>query len=682
MSMLHVSCEWHEVEQTLTALELPPIPPASDPQRLLGYVLHILPRYTEMEMLATHLRLYASTLEQDMEQVKSHVQLLTREAACEREKKHFLERYAAQVVKERNDLLHSRGASKKKTTTAVSHFVWHNCCKKNTNHAMDLAPSIFAFRGEKLQEAAIQIENLQEEVRNQELLRKDLDFLLKRTQREHDSKIAGDRKHIQQLEKQIIQRAALHSNLEKKLYEVEAMLARHDESKREELRDVSHRLSETEACNIKLNKEVLSLHEQLNAITSDRNRLLDLLKETTEKKDIFARQIDKLTKKWQSLESEVEALQSEIVVLQTKDVSQIRLQYASTIDRLQKKNVASEKVLCQEVDRLKHMLKERDESQLQTFNAQRSTARVGLRHSLSGKICPIENIPIPGDEVHPSDDVLSDDCQVEVDGAFMSSSRSQPSVVHEYSDLSAAQLNISVSSSQGQSCLGLAKVRRNASDRLLAKSPSLISCQSCCSGVSKHADSWDLNEVSENLSISLKCHQTGADTTEDNLFDWEAFVDSVSECSSLSNEDSTCSTSANPKLIKFGTRKTHHKLRNEHIYPFEDRGESATVSDSPNFAQACLGEGEEEKESDIDGIPLRYEPHLHDENSVIIPNTTNHEQYNDTKERTEECVQVQNDLVRDITQMLNELEQKRKREENKASQAELALLEFQQGNRP
>ncbi|KAI9999109.1 hypothetical protein PInf_003795 [Phytophthora infestans] len=270
-----------------------------------------------------------------MEQVKSHVRLLTREAAGEREKKQFLERYAAQVVKERNDLLHSRGSSKKKAASGASHFVWHNCCKKNTSHAMDLAPSILTFRGEKLQEATKQIEALQEEARNQELLRKELDFLLKKTQREHDSKVAADRKHIQQLEKQILQRSALYSSLERKLYEVESVLAQHDRTKEEELSVVSN-----------------PLLEQVNDFSADRDRLTEMLQETTQSKDLFAEHIDELTEKCQSLESEVEALRSEIDMLQSKDMNDIRSQYAARIDRLQKENAAREQRLRQEVDRL------------------------------------------------------------------------------------------------------------------------------------------------------------------------------------------------------------------------------------------------------------------------------------------------------------------------------------------
>ncbi|OWZ01151.1 hypothetical protein PHMEG_00027526 [Phytophthora megakarya] len=402
-----VDSGWLEVEQTLTALELPPVPPTSDPQRLLRYVLQILPRYTEMEMLTTHFRLYASTLEQDMEQVKSHVRLLTREATGEREKKQFLERYAAQVVKERNDLLHSRGSSKKKAS--ASHFVWHNCCKKNTSHAMDVAPSILAFRGEKLQEATKQVESLQEEMHNQELLRKELDFLLKKTQREHDSKTAADRKHIQQLEKQILQRSALHSSLERKLYEVETMLAHHNKTKDEELTVVSNQINVAQSRITSLEKENASLHEQVISLSSERDHLKELLEETTESKDMFAKQIDELAEKCQSLESEVEALRSEIDILQTSDINDIRTQYAARIDRLQSDNAANEQKLRQEIDRVKQELKRRDESQAQTFDIRHfSEMELGDEEEEKEADKVVDNEVELSDNDRPVDDITRD----------------------------------------------------------------------------------------------------------------------------------------------------------------------------------------------------------------------------------------------------------------------------------
>ncbi|KAF1790695.1 hypothetical protein GQ600_25275 [Phytophthora cactorum] len=572
---------WHEVEQTLTALELPPVPPTSDPQRLLGYVLHILPRYTEMEMLATHLRLYASTLEQDMEQVKSHVRLLTREAAGEREKKLFLERYAAQVVKERNDLLHSEVPRERRRQ------------RKNTSHAMDLAPSILAFRGEKLQEATKQIEILQEEVRNQELLRKELDFLLKKTQREHDSKVAADRRHIQQLEKQILQRSALYSSLERKLYEVESVLAQHDKTKEEELSIVSNRIREAQAFNAQLEEENAALHEQVKGLSFDHDRLTELLEETTESKNLFAEQIDELTKKYQSLESEAEALRSEIDMLQSKDINDIRSQYAARIDRLQKDNAAREQNLRQEIDRVRQELKKRDESLAQTLSALQPTPKGSSRHLPSGRTSGLESIPVSSDDAQWSDGIFDDDRQFESNGPF----------------------------------------------------------------------------------------------------DWETFIDSASDISSLPNEHTT---SAIPKPIDFSTSTIHyenstarasdpefagssksradsfeeeHQQNEEASFHSSDAIEGVSFSKRRSLGELEFGEDEEEKESEKETLWW---------DDAMDNTSMEHEGHVDHGGGTTEGEHAQNDLARDLYQMLNGLEQKRKEEEQKASLAEQALLEFQQ----
>ncbi|KAG3091567.1 hypothetical protein PC121_g3799 [Phytophthora cactorum] len=690
---------WHEVEQTLTALELPPVPPTSDPQRLLGYVLHILPRYTEMEMLATHLRLYASTLEQDMEQVKSHVRLLTREAAGEREKKLFLERYAAQVVKERNDLLHFRGSSRKKATAGASHFVWHNCCKKNTSHAMDLAPSILAFRGEKLQEATKQIEILQEEVRNQELLRKELDFLLKKTQREHDSKVAADRRHIQQLEKQILQRSALYSSLERKLYEVESVIAQHDKTKEEELSIVSNRIREAQAFNAQLEEENAALHEQVKGLSFDHDRLTELLEETTESKNLFAEQIDELTEKYQSLESEAEALRSEIDMLQSKDINDIRSQYAARIDRLQKDNAAREQNLRQEIDRVRQELKKRDESLAHTLSALQPTPKGISRHLPSGRTSGLESIPVSSNDAQWSDGIFDDDRQFESNGVGSSLSRSQLSVSHGSFDLS---------TSAGQNRFDLSKEVGAVNTSFSTKSyQAYVSCQSY-SSCSKQGYSRELDAVSRDLSNSSKgleaeSHENDADTNAANEpFDWETFIDSASDISSLPNEHTT---SAIPKPIDFSTSTIHyenstargsdpefagssksradsfeeeHQQNEEASFHSSDAIEGVSFSKRRSLGELEFGEDEEEKESEKENTLVGHVHEQRDEDDAMDNTSMEHEGHVDHGGDTTEGEHAQNDLARDLYQMLNGLEQKRKEEEQKASLAEQALLEFQQ----
>ncbi|KAG3027161.1 hypothetical protein PC128_g9574 [Phytophthora cactorum] len=641
---------WHEVEQTLTALELPPVPPTSDPQRLLGYVLHILPRYTEMEMLATHLRLYASTLEQDMEQVKSHVRLLTREAAGEREKKLFLERYAAQVVKERNDLLHFRGSSRKKATAGASHFVWHNCCKKNTSHAMDLAPSILAFRGEKLQEATKQIEILQEEVRNQELLRKELDFLLKKTQREHDSKVAADRRHIQQLEKQILQRSALYSSLERKLYEVESVIAQHDKTKEEELSIVSNRIREAQAFNAQLEEENAALHEQVKGLSFDHDRLTELLEETTESKNLFAEQIDELTEKYQSLESEAEALRSEIDMLQSKDINDIRSQYAARIDRLQKDNAAREQNLRQEIDRVRQELKKRDESLAHTLSALQPTPKGISRHLPSGRTSGLESIPVSSNDAQWSDGIFDDDRQFESNGG-----------------------------------------------------KTVLTSQRSKQGYSRELDAVSRDLSNSSKGLEAESHENDADTNAANEpFDWETFIDSASDISSLPNEHTT---SAIPKPIDFSTSTIHyenstargsdpefagssksradsfeeeHQQNEEASFHSSDAIEGVSFSKRRSLGELEFGEDEEEKESEKENTLVGHVHEQRDEDDAMDNTSMEHEGHVDHGGDTTEGEHAQNDLARDLYQMLNGLEQKRKEEEQKASLAEQALLEFQQ----
>jgi hypothetical protein len=698
---------WHEVEQTLTTLELPPVPPTSDPQRLLGYVLHIMPRYTEMEMLTTHLRLYASTLEQDMEQVKSHVRILTREAADEREKKQFLERYAAQVVKERNDLLHSRGSSKKKSTAGASHFVWHNCCKKNTSHAMDLAPSILAFRGEKLQDATRQIEALQDDVHNQELLRKELDFLLKKTQREHDSKVAADRKHIQQLEKQIMQRATLHSSLERKLYEVESVLARHDKTKDEELGVVSSRVREAEGRIASLEEENERLRGQVTSLSSDRDRLTELLEETTVSKDLFAEQIDEMSEKCQSLESEVEALRSEIDMLQTKDINDIRTQYAAKIDRLQKDSATNEQKLRQEIDRVKQELKKRDEALAQTFSVRQSPAKESLR-PLSSHTSGRESLSEPADDARWSDGIFDDDRHFESDAVGSSLSRSQLSESHVYEiSSSSSQSHFDLSKEIGADASGISI--KNHKRELTRHRGHERSSQQGYSHSSLRGYTRELDVVSRDLSTSsrvLDSQENGADASAVNEpFDWETFIDSASEISALQDEHLSTSTIHHEDSMarvsdadSFSSGKARaDSLEKEQRYGEEARGlpashamdamKSSSTSRSRSLDE--FGEEEEEKESDRDDDNFggNYDQEQQDGNSFVEGGCSHTsvegtdidpDQGNDQDGSATEGEHPQNDLARDLYQMLNGLEQKRKEEEQKASLAEQALLKFQE----
>uniref|UniRef100_M4C450 Uncharacterized protein n=1 Tax=Hyaloperonospora arabidopsidis (strain Emoy2) TaxID=559515 RepID=M4C450_HYAAE len=705
---------WYEVEQTLTALELPSVPPTSDPQRLLGYVLHIFPKYTEMEMLVTHLRLYASTLEQDMEQVKSHVRLLTRESNGEREKKQFLERYAAQVVKERNDLLHSRGSSKQKKASPGSHFVWHNCCKKNASHAMDLSPSILAFRGEKLQEAMKKVEALQGEVHNQELLRRELNFLLKKTQREHDSKVSADRTHIQQLEKQILQRSTLHSSLERKLYEVESVLARLDRTKEEELNTVNNRVKEAEARNKGLMEENASLHVLVKRLGDERDDVTQLLEKTTESKDLFAKRIDTLSEKCRALESEVEALRSEIEVLQTKDINDIRTQYAARISRLQRDRAACEEALHQEIDRLKQKLTKRDEPLAQACRSHQSTKEVSSRDHPVSQTSGLEIISDCGNGSKWSDDIFDDDRRFEMHGAELSFSRSDLPESH-------LSLGLSYSSSRHSALQKEAEaIESSASNQHYKR---LSSCRSYASS-SKQGFSRELESISRDLSTSSNENDNqsckhGVDVNAfDEPFDWEMFIDSVSEISALQDERRTipfvndsiseislvqdgntqCHSSSIPRHSDLDVSATRHdesflrvpgssfdatspaRTGNLAAKQSDVNSECDRSSDAMGDPSVCnrskhVSERDEEgRRLDADGVDVTQEQRCNRNSDT----RTEQEQSGDCQESVMEGVHAENSFAHDIYQILNGLEQKRKEEEQKASQAEQALLDFQQ----
>ncbi|TDH73601.1 hypothetical protein CCR75_008455 [Bremia lactucae] len=673
---------WHEVEQTLMALDLPPVPPTSDPHRLLGYVLQILPRYMEIEMLVTHLRLYASSLEQDMEQVKSYSRLLTREAISEREKKQFLERYAAQVVQERNDLLHSQGFQKKKAT---GHYVWHSCCRKSKTQPSDPAPSIIALRGEKLHEVRKQLETLHEELHNQEQLRNELGFLLKKMQREHDSKVTADRKHIEQLEKQILKRSVLQSSLERKLYELETALAKFDKRKKEELRVVSDHLKEAEACNVSKQKEIEALNEQVNNLKFDRDHLTEELKETTKIKDVYASQIDIVRTKCESQKCLVETLQSEIDLLQTKNVSDNCSRYASRIDRLQKANAVNEQRLRQEVDSCKQEIIKRDKFLAQMLSAKQSSASLSSQHPVSGSNGDSNIISFSGDNALYIDGALYDDHQLECIKARSSLSESQILIAHESVDWSASARNSCFDHSKNDAITSIRSLAKNSngnvtSQNIVDSSKQGYSNEHNSACRNQHAQSNDFGESNKNGTNNFAANEP---------FDWEVFFDTASVISNLQSEQSDCSFSA-PMNIDFGTNTIAYEISSTQMSDpkrFDDCSDSKQHDKAISVDAACktrrlaensLSEDEEEIENGISASQTDNEFNQ-SESRIIDATVMDYYKHNDDhEENIFQKVHEQNDLARDLYQMLSGLELKRKREEEKASLVEQALSEFQQ----
>lgn len=349
--------ENEELELAFEFNELPPIPPSSDPQRLLMYVLNIVPKYTEMETMTSHLRLYTTGLEQDLDILKKHVTTLTRNVAQEEERKLFLERYAAQVVKERNDLLHGKQGSKHRTPGGTNvHFVWHTCCKKNNHHVMDVNPSMATLRGEKLHECRADVQQLQLQLAHFEKLQNELRVSLRHTQREADSKLEAQRKHTQNLEKQILQRSILQSNLERKLYQTEKTLSNFESDKRSEKERFEKKLETLTLEKDVTQQRVNALDHGLCVTIKERDEALEKLRKSQKTVKQLTDELDAQSLKHTAALGEVEALHSELDLIQSKDLEQVRAEYKSVIVKLREEKTSRETELLQAIDKLQKEL--------------------------------------------------------------------------------------------------------------------------------------------------------------------------------------------------------------------------------------------------------------------------------------------------------------------------------------
>lgn len=658
---------WLEVEQTLTAMELPPVPPTSDPQRLLSYVVNILPKYTEMEMLSTHLRLYVSTLEQEMEQVRGHVRVLSREVESESEKKQFLERYAAQIVKERNELLHAKGTkhSKKNGATATSsgHFAWHACCKKNATHAMDMTPSITAFRGEKLQDAMHQIKNLQDEIRNQEMLRREMDFLLKKTQREHDSKLVADRKNIQQLERQLLQRSMLFSNLERKLYEVETSLAKHDQVKEEQMDAIKSKLqADTERIE-HLEKDNETLSDRVQELVAECDYLSKKLSVATEAKNSLAERLDKLNELQEAAEAEIDSLRSEIELLQSTDIKTMRSEYTARIQKLQRENDTREQNLHLEIDRLRQELQKnksekvllRDPQQLSLLQMPRAALPAGLRDGVMDISLPVDaewreslNDGSISLEHHEGEDA-------EEYGVGSSLSRSQ------LSDSSSVLRSESSQSVVARKLFHASQSQRSDNERH-TRQATLVATGEREEG-DRHGDDGDDADEASNASSS-------------SFFNWESFIDSPSECS-------TPDAKRTKRMSQLHEDHAHYHGTSSMIERElqEANAELQRLELSSPVSPATEADTNDEVayEQSLFVSKLRTSHHhrnapASDADSAIYDDIPDLEYSEEEKDEEKE---QSGDLAQELRDMLDGFERKRIEEERKAALAEQALQQFQ-----
>ncbi|ETW06102.1 hypothetical protein H310_03695 [Aphanomyces invadans] len=307
--------------QDTTAFGLAAVPPSSDPHRLLSYVLSIMPQYTSMELSSTHFRLYNQHLRRELDQVRQSLEFMQERAHDEEEKRMFVEKYASEVVKERNELLHHKG---KKT-----HKLWHNCCRKHASYDLDVTPSITSLRGEKLTEMTLQLKQNVQALHEKDRLLQTAQHVAHTKQIELDAHMSSCRKERDHLHEYIAQISGLHTAQERQLYEAQSQLAvevQANEKSHREIDDLHQRLDELEAL----------VENQRNEL-AEKDCQVDQLKQLVKNAAAVERQLQEECRRLAQpgRDAEIEALQSQVEALQTADVQQLTRKYTKHIQLLQ-----------------------------------------------------------------------------------------------------------------------------------------------------------------------------------------------------------------------------------------------------------------------------------------------------------------------------------------------------------
>ncbi|RHY22570.1 hypothetical protein DYB25_011981, partial [Aphanomyces astaci] len=322
---------------TSSAVGLGAVPPSSDPQRLLSYVLNIMPQYTSMELSTTHFRLYNQHLRLELEQVRQTLEFMQERAHDEEDKRLFLEKYASEVVKERNELLHHKGKK--------SHKLWHNCCRKHASYDLDVTPSIASLRGEKLTEVGLQLKQNMQALQEKDRLLQTAQHLAHTKQIELDAHMSSCRKERysiapcilidalshrrDQLHDYIAQISGLQTAQERQLYEAQSQLAVEVEAN-----DKSH--GEIDQLHRRLEQVEGQLEEQ-SAVLADKDSQIQHLTHLLENAADVERQLQDECRRLAhpGRHAEIEALHSQVEALQTADMTQLTRKYTKHIQMLQ-----------------------------------------------------------------------------------------------------------------------------------------------------------------------------------------------------------------------------------------------------------------------------------------------------------------------------------------------------------
>ncbi|OQR83376.1 hypothetical protein ACHHYP_14775 [Achlya hypogyna] len=314
-------------------LGLPTVPPSSDPQRLLSYVLQVLPTYTAMELSATHYRLYTQQLRTDVDRWKAQATVTLQRLADEEEKRMFMERYAAEVVKERNEALHHKGAKK--------HKLWHNCCRQHASYDLDVTPSIVSLRGEKLTEMSVELKQARAALQEKDRLLDAAHELLNTKQIDFDAFVSAARKEKEQFEHQLATRAGLQSGLERRLAEAERQAYEDNQALAEQNASVDQlheRLEDLEAHVHELQNELVTKTTRIEGLEAELRALHSALSDTQE-------QLDRWQRAAHDKDVEIDTLHGQVDALTTADLHALQQRYAKQIETLTAQHEAQVRAL-------------------------------------------------------------------------------------------------------------------------------------------------------------------------------------------------------------------------------------------------------------------------------------------------------------------------------------------------
>ena len=352
---------------------LPP-PVTTDPVRLNAFIVQ---QSTSLSAISSH-NVYLETERSSI--LALNTSLKMKMAAAEwnanesREKASFLERYAATIVTERNNLLHPEGSKR-------NHFVYHSCCRRYAGVHADTIPSLTALRQERCTALQAEVHNVKGALLfHQEKKDRELNLAMQQC-KAGEMQMESLRYKTELLQSQLTQHIGLHAASTRTVHSVDASLTLKEEECQvlsDALREQIHEYEEKGKTS---QSTIHHLQEALDTLRVEHDRVVISAREEHDTANRFKTQWQEKETDLLSLRAETEALRSQVEMLQGS-------QRASSSVHSQEREI--ENVRC-EADRAMNLV--RREAQAR----ERELLRI------------IASFQEPEEEEHDSNDYLFDD---------------------------------------------------------------------------------------------------------------------------------------------------------------------------------------------------------------------------------------------------------------------------------